>query len=134
MLRILEKSGKQQPIEPGSGSDMEEYDVMEDLSSWKFVNQSDDDDDRCPRTCAGKTRNFSPFSPKNRDPFEAVWWILKVNVHYRFSPLTPILAINYLDRFLSSLQYQEDKLWMIHLAAVACVSLAAKVEETQVPL
>nr|GMD09841.1 protein shi related sequence 1 [Ipomoea batatas] len=45
MLRILGKSGKVQPIEVGSGSDMEEYDVVEDLSSWEFVNQSDDEDD-----------------------------------------------------------------------------------------
>lgn len=65
---------------------------------------------------------------------EAVRWILKVNAHYGFSALTPILAVNYLDRFLSGLQYQDDKPWMIQLAAVACVSLAAKVEETHVPL
>lgn len=45
MLRILAKSGKVQAVEAGSGSDMEEYDVVEDLSSWEFVNQSDDEDD-----------------------------------------------------------------------------------------
>ncbi|XP_019169298.1 PREDICTED: cyclin-D3-1-like [Ipomoea nil] len=65
---------------------------------------------------------------------QAVRWILKVNAHYGFSPLTSILAVNYLDRFLSGIEYQEDKPWMIQLAAVACVSLAAKVEETHVPL
>ncbi|KAI3769923.1 hypothetical protein L6452_01037 [Arctium lappa] len=65
---------------------------------------------------------------------EAVDWILKVKAHYGFLPLTAILAINYLDRFLSSLHFQKDKPWMIHLVAVSCLSLAAKVEETQVPL
>ncbi|KAK4378459.1 hypothetical protein RND71_000321 [Anisodus tanguticus] len=65
---------------------------------------------------------------------DAVGWILKVNAHYGFSALTATLAINYLNRFLSSLQYQKDKPWMIQLAAVTCLSLAAKVEETQVPL
>uniref|UniRef100_A0A5B6YPY9 Uncharacterized protein n=1 Tax=Davidia involucrata TaxID=16924 RepID=A0A5B6YPY9_DAVIN len=65
---------------------------------------------------------------------EAVEWILKVNAHYGFTTLTAILAINYLDRFLSSLHFQRDKPWMIQLAAVTCLSLAAKVEETQVPL
>ncbi|XP_057963687.1 cyclin-D3-1 [Malania oleifera] len=64
---------------------------------------------------------------------EAVLWALKVNAHYGFSALTAILAINYLDRFLSSLHFQRDKPWMIQLAAVTCLSLAAKVEETQVP-
>ncbi|XVE49238.1 hypothetical protein DITRI_Ditri01bG0066600 [Diplodiscus trichospermus] len=65
---------------------------------------------------------------------EAVEWMLKVNAHYGFTILTVVLSINYLDRFLSSFQFQSDKPWMIHLVAVTCLSLAAKVEETQVPL
>ncbi|KAI3786285.1 hypothetical protein L1987_39863 [Smallanthus sonchifolius] len=65
---------------------------------------------------------------------EAVDWILKVKGYYGFTPLTAILAINYLDRFLSSLHFQKDKPWMIQLVAVSCLSLAAKVEETHVPL
>ena len=65
---------------------------------------------------------------------QAVEWMLKVNSHYGFSALTAILAINYLDRFLTSLHFQRDKPWMIQLVAVTCLSLAAKVEETDVPL
>ncbi|XP_009769846.1 cyclin-D3-2-like [Nicotiana sylvestris] len=65
---------------------------------------------------------------------DSVEWILKVNGYYGFSALTAVLAINYFDRFLTSLHYQKDKPWMIQLAAVTCLSLAAKVEETQVPL
>lgn len=61
-------------------------------------------------------------------------WMMKVNAHHGFSALTAILAINYLDRFLSSFHFQRDKPWTIHLAAVTCLSLAAKVEETQVPV
>ncbi|XWS62941.1 hypothetical protein CRYUN_Cryun06bG0053800 [Craigia yunnanensis] len=65
---------------------------------------------------------------------EAVEWILKVNARYGFTTLTAVLAINYLDRFLSGFQFQRDNPWMIHLVPVTCLSLAAKVEETQVPL
>ncbi|XP_022745875.1 cyclin-D3-1-like [Durio zibethinus] len=65
---------------------------------------------------------------------EAVEWMLKVNARYGFTTLTAILSINYLDRFLDSFNFQRDKPWMIHLVAVTCISLAAKVEETQVPL
>ncbi|EEF52348.1 cyclin-D3-3 [Ricinus communis] len=65
---------------------------------------------------------------------EAVEWMLKVNAHYSFTPLTAVLAVNYLDRFLFSFHIQTEKPWMTQLAAVACLSLAAKVEETQVPL
>ncbi|XP_027355599.1 cyclin-D3-3-like [Abrus precatorius] len=65
---------------------------------------------------------------------EAVEWMLKVNAHYSFSALTAVLAVNYFDRFLFSFRFQNGKPWMTQLAAVACLSLAAKVEETQVPL
>ncbi|KAL7119021.1 hypothetical protein ACP275_02G037000 [Erythranthe tilingii] len=69
---------------------------------------------------------------------EAVEWILKINARYGFSPLTAILAVNYLDRFLSSLQgFSNEKKqppWMMQLCAATCLSLAAKVEETHVPL
>ncbi|XP_058781178.1 cyclin-D3-2-like [Vicia villosa] len=65
---------------------------------------------------------------------ESIDWILKVSSHYSFSPLTAVLAVNYLDRFLFSFRFQNEKPWMTQLSAVACLSLAAKVEETQVPL
>ncbi|GAB2267576.1 Belongs to the cyclin [Dionaea muscipula] len=65
---------------------------------------------------------------------EAVEYILKVNDHHGFSTLTAFLAINYLDRFLSTTQFHKDKPWVIQLAAVTSLSLAAKVEESQVPL
>ncbi|CAA2941296.1 G1 S-specific cyclin D [Olea europaea subsp. europaea] len=65
---------------------------------------------------------------------EAVEWMLKVIEYYSFSALTAVLAVNYLDRFLCGFHSHNEKPWMTQLAAVACLSLAAKVEETQVPL
>lgn len=65
---------------------------------------------------------------------KAVSWILKVQAHYCFLPETALLATNYLDRFLSCTQVQQQKSWAIQLASVACLSLAAKMEERQVPL
>ncbi|KAG9129819.1 hypothetical protein Leryth_016035 [Lithospermum erythrorhizon] len=64
----------------------------------------------------------------------AVEWILKMNNHFEFSASTAVYAVNYLDRFLDGVHIQKDKAWMIQLAAVTCLSLAAKVEETHVPL
>ncbi|KAL0904565.1 hypothetical protein M5K25_026692 [Dendrobium thyrsiflorum] len=69
----------------------------------------------------------------------AVEWLAKTSVQHGFSVQTVLLAVSYLDRcFLagdgSGLRLQEDKPWMGRLAAVACLSLAAKVEETRVPL
>lgn len=65
---------------------------------------------------------------------DAVGWILRVNAHYGFSAFTAALAVNYFDRFLLSIRLQNNKPWTTQLTAVACLSLAAKVQETQVPL
>ncbi|KAF0906379.1 hypothetical protein E2562_009734 [Oryza meyeriana var. granulata] len=64
---------------------------------------------------------------------EAIDWIWKVYTYYNFSPLTAYLAVNYLDRFLSKYELPEGKAWMTQLLSVACLSLAAKMEESAVP-
>ncbi|CAE6075690.1 unnamed protein product [Arabidopsis arenosa] len=61
-------------------------------------------------------------------------WIFKVKSHYGFNSLTALLAVNYFDRFITSRKFQTDKPWMSQLTALACLSLAAKVEEIRVPL
>ncbi|TVU09880.1 hypothetical protein EJB05_43378 [Eragrostis curvula] len=69
-----------------------------------------------------------------RVQLDAIDWIWKVHAYYSFSPLTACLAVNYLDRFLSLYQLPEDQAWTTQLLSVACLSLAAKMEETSVPL
>ncbi|XP_010272942.1 PREDICTED: cyclin-D3-1-like [Nelumbo nucifera] len=65
---------------------------------------------------------------------EAIDWIQKAHAYYNFGPLSAYLSINYLDRFLSAYELPRGKAWMMQLLAVACLSLAAKMEETEVPL
>ncbi|KAJ6424443.1 hypothetical protein OIU84_025265 [Salix udensis] len=64
---------------------------------------------------------------------DSINWIHKVHVHYEFTPLTALLSVNYFDRFLSSCSLPENG-WPIQLLSVACLSLAAKMEEPDVPL
>ncbi|XP_056857180.1 cyclin-D3-3-like, partial [Raphanus sativus] len=64
----------------------------------------------------------------------ALGWIFRVKSYYGFSSLTALLAVSYFDRFVTSRKFQTDKPWMSQLTAVACLSLAAKVEEIRVPL
>ncbi|XP_010926356.2 cyclin-D4-1 [Elaeis guineensis] len=65
---------------------------------------------------------------------DAIDWIGKVHAHYKFGPLSAYLSVNYMDRFLSAYKLPEGKAWMTQLLTVACLSLAAKIEETEVPL
>uniref|UniRef100_A0ACD5XU62 Uncharacterized protein n=1 Tax=Avena sativa TaxID=4498 RepID=A0ACD5XU62_AVESA len=64
-----------------------------------------------------------------------VGWATRAVARLGFSALTAALATAYLDRcFLGGGALQlGDQPWMARLAAVACVALAAKVEETRVP-
>ncbi|GAB4848770.1 hypothetical protein Ancab_003497 [Ancistrocladus abbreviatus] len=64
---------------------------------------------------------------------EAFDWIWKAHSHYNFGALSFCLAINYLDRFLSVRELPKGKAWAMQLLAVACLSIAAKMEETTVP-
>ncbi|EFJ27122.1 hypothetical protein SELMODRAFT_412774 [Selaginella moellendorffii] len=63
----------------------------------------------------------------------AVNWMLKVRNVYAFSPMTAALASSYLDRYLSRHLPKSLKAWAIQLLSIACISLAAKMEEIVVP-
>ncbi|KAK9713110.1 hypothetical protein RND81_06G003400 [Saponaria officinalis] len=64
---------------------------------------------------------------------QAFHWISKAHCYYSFGPLSLCLAVNYLDRFFSVRELPRDKAWTLQLLAVACLSIAAKIEETFVP-
>lgn len=65
---------------------------------------------------------------------DAVEWILRVVGFYSFSSVTAVLAVNYFDRFVKRFEFEGDKVWMVQLVSVTCLSLAAKMEEVDVPL
>ncbi|EHA8586500.1 cyclin-D5-1 [Cocos nucifera] len=64
----------------------------------------------------------------------SVQWILKMRDYFHFSSKTAYLAVVYFDRFFMRRQIiDKGKLWAIRLLSVACLSLAAKLEEYRVP-
>ncbi|KAL8550445.1 hypothetical protein ACS0TY_009034 [Phlomoides rotata] len=75
--------------------------------------------------------NHQPIDASVRT--ESVAWILKVQRYYGFQPLTAYLSVNYFDRFLYSRRLQKMSGWPLQLLSVACLSLAAKMEEPLVP-
>ncbi|KAF9620730.1 hypothetical protein IFM89_014251 [Coptis chinensis] len=65
---------------------------------------------------------------------DALDWMKKVHSYYSFGPLTAYLSISYFDRFLSNYELPSGRAWVVQLLAVACLSLAAKMEEAVMPL
>ncbi|XP_059635458.1 cyclin-D5-2-like [Cornus florida] len=60
---------------------------------------------------------------------DAITWILKTRALFGFRFQTAFLSVNYFDRFLSKRVIENEKHWAIRLLSVACLSLAAKMEE-----
>ncbi|CAN1232069.1 Putative cyclin-D6-1 [Linum perenne] len=55
---------------------------------------------------------------------EAVSSILQASS--RFDPFLSYLAVNYLDRFLSTQGFPQEKPWVVRLLSISCISLAVK--------
>ncbi|OMO56490.1 hypothetical protein CCACVL1_26514 [Corchorus capsularis] len=64
---------------------------------------------------------------------DAIEWIFNTRKVFGFQIHTAYLSVIYFDRFLSKRSIDEGKLWAIRLLSVACLSLAAKMEECRVP-
>ncbi|KQK23040.1 cyclin-D5-3 [Brachypodium distachyon] len=60
-------------------------------------------------------------------------WIVKTNARFLFSGNTAYVAVTYLDRFLAQRRVDTGQGWALELLAVACLSLAAKLEEHRAP-
>lgn len=63
----------------------------------------------------------------------AARWMTKAHFIHKFSPVTVAMAVNYMDRYLQKSFSLPWKAWMIELLSVACFSVAAKMEEVDVP-
>ncbi|WZZ06591.1 hypothetical protein YC2023_092512 [Brassica napus] len=126
--------------ESSSGESTAEF-SSEEVESWP---------DDSIASCIEDERHFVPgldylsrFHSQSLDASareESRWWFetvlfvwLQVQAYYSFQPLTAYLAVNYMDRFLYARRLPETSGWPMQLLAVACLSLAAKMEEVLVP-
>ncbi|KAJ7966532.1 Cyclin-D5-1 [Quillaja saponaria] len=68
-----------------------------------------------------------------RARLEAISWILKSRATFDFRFQTAYLSVTYFDQFLCRRSIDSEKAWAIRLLSVACLSLAAKMEECNSP-
>lgn len=59
--------------------------------------------------------------------------VLQAAEYHHFGFYTSALAVNLLDRFMAAQPTSDEELWTLQLAAVACLSIAAKMEEGIMP-
>ncbi|KAL7090122.1 hypothetical protein ACP275_12G020700 [Erythranthe tilingii] len=60
---------------------------------------------------------------------DAIKWIIDTKAIFRYQYRTAYLSLIYIDRFLARRWISEGQLWNIKILSVACLSLAAKMEE-----
>ncbi|XP_039012532.1 cyclin-D5-1-like [Hibiscus syriacus] len=65
---------------------------------------------------------------------DAIEWIFNTRETFGFQVHTAYLSVTYFDRFISIRSIDEEKLWAVRLLPIACLSLAAKMEECEVPI
>ncbi|OVA11277.1 Cyclin [Macleaya cordata] len=111
---LVEEEGDQYYVQAAAGFDY-------DLANNKFDHHHDQHSEESVLDHASSARQ------------DSVAWILKVCTFFRFHPLTAYLSVNYMDRFLSARRLPKANGWPLQLLSVACLSLAAKMEELRVP-
>ncbi|THU61190.1 hypothetical protein C4D60_Mb07t20700 [Musa balbisiana] len=65
---------------------------------------------------------------------DAIKWILKTRACFGFGFRTAFLAATYFDRFFARRRIDNEKPWALRLLSMACLSVAAKMEEYRAPL
>lgn len=63
----------------------------------------------------------------------AIDWMLRIRAKFGFRFQTTYLSVTYLDQYLSRRSINLENEWEIRLLSMACLSVAAKVEEHTVP-
>ncbi|KAM5576781.1 cyclin-D5-1 [Rosa sericea] len=88
--------------------------------------------------CFG-SKGFVPFTHCSATSWfkaarlDSIDWIFNARAEFGFRLQTAYLSITYYDLFLSKRSIDDGKLWAFRLLSVACLSLAAKMEEIKVP-
>ncbi|KAK4434361.1 Cyclin-D2-2 [Sesamum alatum] len=83
------------------------------------------------REIASGGLQMEEFLQKSR--LDGIHYILRTREVLGFGVQTAYVSVTYLDRFLSRRSVDAEKSWAVRLLSMACLSLAAKMEESVVP-
>ncbi|KAG4153983.1 hypothetical protein ERO13_D03G028201v2 [Gossypium hirsutum] len=97
---------------------------------------NEDDDEYIENLVQRETTTDDLFTTKTwlkSARFDAIQWIFNTRETFGFQVHTAYLSVTYFDRFIATRSIDEGKMWAIPLLSIACLSLAAKMEEPKVP-
>ncbi|CDP02596.1 unnamed protein product [Coffea canephora] len=83
--------------------------------------------------CNSSNDETDEQSWSKRARLHAVQWILDTRALFGLHFQTAYLSLIYFDGFFSKRSVEDGKLWAIRLLSIACLSLAAKMEEYKAP-
>ncbi|KAL6339103.1 hypothetical protein AAG906_024254 [Vitis piasezkii] len=84
-------------------------------------------------TMSSDNRSITNQSWLKRARLDSIKWVLNTRAFFGFQYRTAYLCVAYFDLFLSRRSIDNEKFWATRLLSVACLSLAAKMEELRVP-
>ncbi|KAG0490680.1 hypothetical protein HPP92_007543 [Vanilla planifolia] len=137
---------------PEDGSHLgedEEKDEIDELFVFGNASPLTQAEDDFMETLLSKDTNFATstlsfFSSEDRlsvsddsrrfSRLESIRWILKMKFCCGFKSQTAYLAMSYLDSFFLRRVIHDGNVWAMKLLTIACLSLAAKMEESSPPL
>ncbi|XP_078442278.1 cyclin-D5-2-like [Wolffia australiana] len=117
----------------------EEDDDEDDRFVFLMSRSAASDSEEYIRFLFSRERSFGDFGHAGggdslmRARSAAVRWILQARIRLRFSLQCAYVSVTYLDRFLLRRTIDSNQPWIMDLLSLACLSLAAKMEEIKVP-
>ncbi|RVW57486.1 Cyclin-D5-1 [Vitis vinifera] len=84
-------------------------------------------------TMSSDNRSITNQSWLKRARLDSIKWVLNTRAFFGFQYRTAYLCVAYFDLFLSRRSIDNERFWATGLLSVACLSLAAKMEELRVP-
>ncbi|XP_044495845.1 putative cyclin-D6-1 [Mangifera indica] len=102
---------------------------LEEQQSDKISHLFASESDHMPSSSFIQCLKFTDFYVSFRQ--EAVSLILQAQFSCNFEPSILYLAVTYLDRFIFRQEIPQGKPWVLRLLVTSCISLAAKMKNTQ---
>lgn len=111
-------------VNPRPIENFKEHQLASDSVKDLFAAESD----HMPTFDSSLLRSFAAVRP------QAVSLVLQAQFSCTLDPFISYVAVNYMDRFISKREFPQNRPWIVRLIVLSCLSLAAKMKNTEISL